>query len=105
MTAPIFFATKPMDRSSSEEDDDFSGEMQSPHHFLNASFAFSGVYIWSNKKGKDPGGPHGLRRELCVSFGFEKNDDTPIVRNTNCALPNFFICSEKNTGKEPDDDS
>lgn len=93
-----------MDKESSEEGSaEFSEEPESPHHYLNWTYAFSGVYMWSDMKKKDPGAGHNLRRDLCLSFGFERNDETPVVRNTNCEIPQFFICL-KEIYRESDDE-
>jgi len=83
MTAPIVWHSKP-DLTESEE------RGVEKH---NATFTFSGLFKWSTKKHRDPGGPHGWRRDLCVSFGFDDNPyETPYIRSSNCELPNYFIC-------------
>ncbi|CAL8075753.1 unnamed protein product [Orchesella dallaii] len=83
MNAPIIWHTKP-ELTESEE------RGVEKH---NSTFSFSGLYHWSTAKKRDPGGPHGWRRDLCVSFGFDKNPEAiPYIRNTNCDLPAYFIC-------------
>ncbi|CAL8075747.1 unnamed protein product [Orchesella dallaii] len=83
MNAPIIWHTKP-ELTESEE------RGVGKH---NSTFSFSGLYHWSTAKKRDPGGPHGWRRDLCVSFGFDKNPEAiPYIRNTNCDLPAYFVC-------------
>ncbi|CAL8075756.1 unnamed protein product [Orchesella dallaii] len=83
MTAPIIWHTKPELNESEERGVE--------KH--NSTFSFSGLYHWSTAKKRDPGGPHGWRRDLCVSFGFDKNPEAiPYLRNTNCDLPTYFVC-------------
>ncbi|CAL8075750.1 unnamed protein product [Orchesella dallaii] len=83
MNAPIIWHAKP-ELTESEE------RGVEKH---NSTFSFSGLYHWSTAKKRDPGVPHGWRRDLCVSFGFDKNPEAiPYIRNTNCDLPAYFIC-------------
>ncbi|CAL8143570.1 unnamed protein product, partial [Orchesella dallaii] len=87
MTAPIIWHNKP-DLTESEE------RGVEKH---NGSFSFSGIFHWSSAKKRDPGGPHGWRRDLCVSFGFDHDPQAiPYTRNTNCDLPTYFICYAEN---------
>ncbi|ODM90573.1 Zinc metalloproteinase nas-4 [Orchesella cincta] len=93
MTAPIIWHSKP-DLNESEE------RGVEKH---NGSFSFSGLFHWSTQKKRDPGGPHGWRKDLCVSFGFDSNPEAiPFMRNTNCGLPTYFICYVEypDTGEE-----
>lgn len=100
MRAPIFWQKKSEPTSAETMQQGTAGENG------NAStFTWSGVFRWSDRKKADPGGPYGHRRDVCISFGFEgPGDATPVIRNTNCELPCFFICAKSERKSAADDD-
>lgn len=85
MTAEVYWETE----------DSVHSENVDEHRRPKQNFTFSGVFKWNNYKGADPTAKTGTRKDLCLTFGFQqKPEETPFVRNTNCGIPCYFVCSK-----------